>query len=51
MILVLISRKTRYAGYVTLMGAKRTAYRVFVEKRKRRSHFESLGVDGRKILK
>jgi hypothetical protein len=33
------------------MGDKRTAYRVFVEKPHRRSHFESLGVAGRIILK
>jgi hypothetical protein len=33
------------------MGDKRTAYRVFVEKPNRRSHFENLGVDGSIILK
>jgi hypothetical protein len=33
------------------VGDKRTAYRVFVQKPHRRSHFESLGVDGRIILK
>ena len=38
-------------GHVALMGDKRTAYRVFIQKPNRRSHFESLGVDGRIILK
>jgi hypothetical protein len=48
---VMKSRKMRWAGYVACIGDGRCAYKILVEKRKRRSHLEDLGEDGRIIVK
>jgi len=45
------SRKMRWARYVACIGDGRGTYKIFVKRRKKRSHLEDLGEDGRIILK
>jgi len=48
---VIKSRRMSWAGHVVRMGDRRGAYRVWVEKRERKSHMEDTGEDGKIILK
>jgi hypothetical protein len=50
-ILVIKSRRLRWAGHVARMGERRGACRVLVGKPDGRNHLEDRGVDGRIILK
>jgi superfamily I DNA and/or RNA helicase len=44
-------RRMRQAGHVALMGEKRGAYRVLVEKTEGKNHLEELGINGRIIFR
>jgi hypothetical protein len=48
---VIKSRRLRWAGHITRVGKRRSAYKVLVGKREGRNRLEDQGVDGRKILK
>ena len=48
---VIKSRRLRWAGHITRVGKRRSAYRVLVGKREGRNRLEDQGVDERKILK
>jgi len=48
---VMKSRKMRWAGYVACIGDGKGACKILVGRRKRRSHLEDLGEDGRIIVK
>jgi hypothetical protein len=48
---VMKSTKMRWAGHVACIGDGRAAYKILVGRRKRRSHLEDLGEDGRVIVK
>jgi len=39
------------AGHVAIMGEKRGAYRVWVEKTEGKKHLEDLGINGRIIFR
>jgi hypothetical protein len=45
------SRRRRWAGHVTRIGARRGAYRVLVGRHEGRNRLENPGVDGKIILK
>ena len=47
---VIKSRRMRWAGHVARMSEERGVYRVLVEKRRERDHWEDLSVDGWIIL-
>jgi len=42
-------KRVRWAGYVALMGERKNAYCVLVEKPMGKNHLEDLGLDGRII--
>jgi hypothetical protein len=46
-----MSRRMRWAGYVTRIGAKTNAYRILGESQKERDHYEDQDVGGSIILK
>jgi hypothetical protein len=50
-ILVIKSRRLRWAGHVARIRARRDTYRALVEKHEGSNHVEDPGVNGRKILK
>jgi hypothetical protein len=50
-IIRIIESRMRWAGHVVRMVEKRNAYRLLVESRKERGHYEDLDVRGRIILR